>query len=69
MTSMSNKISKLKTNINTELTIEATRTMKVLDFLQHTAQVSYIITLKLIQMYVGIFSTITISLHARVAKG
>ena len=49
--------------------IEATRATKVRDVLHHKTQVSNIITLKPIQMHVGIFSPITINLHARVAKG
>ena len=43
--------------------------MKAQDVLHHVAQVSYIITLKPIQMHVGIFSPITISPRAGVAKG
>ena len=43
--------------------------MKAQDVLHHVAQVGYIITLKTIQMCVGIFSPITISLHAGVTKG
>ena len=43
--------------------------MKAWDVLHHEAQVSYITTLKTIQMCVGIFSPITISPCAGVAKG
>ena len=43
--------------------------MKAQNVLHHVAQVSYIITLKTIQMHVEIFSPITISPHAEVAKG
>ena len=42
--------------------------MKAWDVLHHEAQVSYIITLRTIQMRVGIFSPINISLRAGVAK-
>ena len=49
--------------------IEATRAMKAQDVLHHETQVSNIITLKPIQMCVGIFSLITINPRTGVAKG
>ena len=48
--------------------ISATRAMKARDVSHHETQVSYIITLKPIQMHVGIFSPVTISPCDGVAK-
>ena len=42
--------------------------MKAQDVLHHVAQVSYIITLKTIQMHAGIFSSIMISPCVELAK-
>ena len=47
-------------NTNTKLMIQATRAMKAQDVLHHVAQVSYIITLKTIQMHVVISGSIMI---------